>query len=177
MMKKMMMKNLHKTTKKVFCYISTSFYIINYNKKILFYIWTLLVISAPIYSLIIHPLYFGTDIWGNSIYQTCTTPTVEELKEEVDYWQKQTLTYKEALSTFDKPEHEWTQDEKASVEELKSIDGYDKSKVQESLKDNQKNLSNSIKTLKGLHDISQPSLGKRTIVMPKDEFANKYRKG
>lgn len=73
--------------------------------------------------------------------------SVDEIREDIDYWQLQARTYTEAKSALCKPETTWSQDERLSVQELKEIGEYSKDNIENSLKEVRKNLSSSQKEL------------------------------
>ena len=71
-----------------------------------------------------------------------------ELKKNVDYFQLQTIYYINVLNTFDKPQHLWTSDEWALVAEQVRYKEYNRSNIEQCLKENNRNLSSSIQELK-----------------------------
>jgi hypothetical protein len=87
------------------------------------------------------PLDKGKDIDKSS-------DEIIELKKNVEYFQLQTCYYINVLNTFNKPQHLWTSDEWALVAEQVRYKEYNRSNIEQCLKENSRNLSSSIQELK-----------------------------
>ncbi len=92
---------------------------------------------------IIYPLLFC----DCTLYAMEDSRSVDQIREDIDYWQLQARTYTEAKSTIHKPESTWSHDEKLSVQELKEIGEYSQESIENALKEVRKNLSSSQREL------------------------------
>lgn len=116
-------------------------------------------------TLISYILCFGLLIYTTSdvVYaMEPDTPDIASVKDNIEYWQLQSKTYAEAKSALYKPEASWSQDERLSVEDLKSIDEFSSEKIDAALKDIRKNISSSQAELAKFIPKFSDSLGKRS---------------